>query len=518
MSTNRDPNTLLDLLTDAWVSADADFVNGALSVLSAERQARSTFKLVELPPYSAELDRRVRVAGMVKTALKKRAVSEYEDIVATDVNTWYPSGASISADSAGDLAPMDFKLTDGQELAWTKLVKWLNNDEEPFFVLKGYAGTGKSLLMKKLHALTRWNLYFSAPTNKATKVLSDFIGEQCRTTYSILGLRMVEEDDQQVLSSAKPIDLGSCPILVIDEAGMIPEFMANILRELCDVKGWRVIFVGDPAQLNPVSEPRSIIWSFAPKEYRALLTEVKRFDNQLLALSVEIRNRLKSKSYGSSPILDDNDGTKGVFVMGRRKMMDRIASLSIDDWKTTKVGCWRNKTVAQYTDFIRKRLGFKEEYEPNDLIMMASPMTDSYKRVIAFTDEEFQIKAIEERMIELPEGRIEAREMTLKDSKLTLLVPYDYPAFNEILARRAGLASKADGAERKLLWSRFWNLKNQFQSVRHGYCLTAHRLQGSTLDHIFVDQSDVLANRNEREAYRCLYVLATRPRHSLITF
>jgi hypothetical protein len=200
-------------------------------------------------------------------------------------------------------------------------------------------------------------------------------------------------------------------------------------------------------------------------------------------------------------------------------MMNQIGDMKLEDWKMTKVGCWRNTTVKQYTDFIRKALGFKEEYEPNDLIMMASPMTDANGRIVAYTDEEFQIHSIEERTITVEEGTIDARAITLKDSRLKLLVPYDWPSFNQILTSRGGKASRAeDGMQRKILWRRYWELKNQFQQIRHGYAMTAHRLQGTTLDSIYVDRTDVLANHNTREAYRALYVLATRPKNRFITF
>jgi len=540
----REPSTLLRLLTEAWVAHDMPTIQHVMDVLAHESKGPG---FVTRKPH--------RMAAQLDALMEDRLVKEHTDLKQSRADAEY---GAVTEDSGwtskiappgliqrlvaktldGDLperdptldellagqgrkvvkSPPPIVMTQGQSDAWDKLIVWLK-DDYPFFVLKGFAGTGKSFLMKKLHELTAYNLYFTAPTNKATKVLSDFIGEQCRTTYSLLGLRMVEEDDKQVLSkSGRTPQLGPKPIIVIDEAGMIPRFMADLLKDLADNHGWRVIFVGDPAQLNPVKESRSVVWSFAERHYRALLTEVKRFDNQLLALSIKIRSRLKLKKYGTSPIKDDNDGKEGVFVMPRRQMMDMMKGLTIDDWKTTKVGCWRNKTVKQYNDWIRKNLGLEGEYAPGDLIMMAAPITDSEKRVIAFTDEEFQIRSIEDRTFEIEEGPIEARAITLYDSKIVLYVPKDQSHLNEILSRRANRASKCESHERKLLWQRFWNLKNQFHQIRHGFCLTSHRLQGSTLERIFVDQSDVLANPDEREAYRALYVLTTRPTKALYTF
>lgn len=410
------------------------------------------------------------------------------------------------------------ELTSDQQRAWELLLEWLKTDE-PFFALKGYAGTGKSFLMQKLNILGGLNLHFCAPTNKAAKVLSMFIQERCPTAHSLLGLRMVEDGEQQVLKAGPCApDLGSRPIVVIDEAGMVNKDMAAMLVERCNRKGWRVIFVGDPAQLNPIGEPHSQVWTMAEPEWRVLMREVKRFDNELLKLSIRIRKRLQNKNYESSPIKDQNSNGEGVFVKPRRDFVNEIKSLKLEDFSHTKVGVWRNKAVKRYTELIREGLGFKSEYEPSDLIMMASPIVSETGTIQAYIDEEFQINNIVERSITVDDEDVKVRQMSLIDSSLSLMVPVHPEQVNDLLAKRAAVAQSEDGLARKLAWKRFWELKKRFHNVRHGYAMTAHRLQGSTLDNIFIDQSDVLANQNEREAYRALYVLATRPKHRLTTF
>jgi tRNA(Met) C34 N-acetyltransferase TmcA len=158
-------------------------------------------------------------------------------------------------------------LNEGQSSALTQIHDWLESDEL-YFALRGYAGTGKSTLMKEV-SKANYNLHFSAPTNQATKILSDFIGVTCKTTYSLLGLRMVAEEDTKVLSMGTPPELGYEPILVIDEAGMLQKKLVNILMKM----GYRCLFVGDPAQLNPIGEVRSKAWRIAG-DNKALLTKV----------------------------------------------------------------------------------------------------------------------------------------------------------------------------------------------------------------------------------------------------
>ena len=76
------------------------------------------------------------------------------------------------------------------------------------------------------------------------------------------------------------------------------------------------------------------------------------------------------------------------------------------------------------------------------------------------------------------------------------------------------LAQEAKADKRK--WRHFWDLKDAFHSLRHAYAITAHRAQGSTYEHAYVDWRDILLNRNRQEAYRCLYVACTRPKKVLV--
>ena len=404
-------------------------------------------------------------------------------------------------------------LTTDQQLAWDKIQHWLKTDHG-IFVLRGFAGTGKSYLMKMLKTLPH-NFIFSAPTNKAAQILASFLGQQCKTTYSVLGLKMTAEDDQMVLTGGESMpDLGSKPILVIDEAGMIPTFMAKLLAEAVAEQGWRIIFVGDPAQLNPVGEDRSPVWGLAHPEHRAMLKEVKRFDNQLLKLATKIRAVVKDPEL-KIQIKPDNDAQEGVFVTSSYEFEQGIKSVT--DWSNTKVVVWRNKTADRYNNLIRKSLGYTDPYHIGERILLAAPVV-SDGAILGYTDEELKILEIDERVFSYPEGGVEAYAMAVEDRHYSLYIPKDPGKLQALLNKRAEYASKQVGKARKNAWSDYWDMKGTFQSIRYGYAMTAHRLQGSTYETVYVDQIDILANRNKRESYRCLYVAATRPTKKFITF
>lgn len=400
------------------------------------------------------------------------------------------------------------KLNDDQEKAFKSIRTWLKSDE-PYFALRGPAGTGKSTLMGHVAELDH-NFHFSAPTNKATKVLSDSLGRNAKTTYSLLGARMEANEDQRELTIKSAPDLGQSPIIVVDEAGMVPKILIKLLMQ----QGYRCLFVGDPAQLNPIGETISQAWKLT-REHRVTLTKIERFDNQLLQMSKDIRERLKTKRW-SSPIKDNNDGVEGVFLKSRKAFERSILSLKLEDWDQTKMCVWRNRTVDSYNEMIRGALGFSKRYEIGERILLAAPLTEN-GTIIAYTDEEFVIHEINERVVSMHGADIETLVFNV-DREFSLLVPRSMSKFDAQCNRLAALASHEKGAARKQAWVRFWDFKNTFSVVRYGYAITAHRAQGSTYSRVFLDQSDILANPTKAEAFRALYVCATRPKYSLVSF
>ena len=419
------------------------------------------------------------------------------------------SGVDLNA--LADAQSSDSKgivLNDDQADAFRKIRRWLKSDE-PYFALRGPAGTGKSTLMKFVAELD-YNFHFSAPTNKAAKVLSESLGQRTKTTYSLLGARMEAVEEKKELTINRQPDLGANPILVIDEAGMIPKVLTDLLQRL----GYRCLFVGDPAQLNPIGERISSAWKLT-KDHRVTLRKIERFDNQLLQLSKAIRQCLKHKRW-SSPLRSDNDGNEGVFLTSRRTFERELLSLPLSAWDDTKLCVWRNATVDDYTTKIREALGFKAAYEIGERILLGAPLMDQ-GTIIAYTDEEFVIHEIHERVISMHGADIETLVFNV-NRDFVLNVPVDDAKFTYHKSRLAALASAESGGARKAAWARFWEFSDAFSPARYGYALTAHRLQGTTQKSVFLDQSDILANPNKPEAYRALYVGATRPRLSLRSF
>lgn len=418
------------------------------------------------------------------------------------------------------------ELSEDQQNAWDKIVAWLKGNE-PYFVLKGYAGTGKSFLISKLFSLDDYDFVGLAPTNKAAKVLSSMLGRKCKTIHSYLGIRMTETKETASFELPEVLpEIAPKTVLVVDECGMLNLEVNKFLRKVRKRKDLRVLYVGDPAQLNPVGERYSESWSMAdgPNE-TARLRKVMRFDNQLLSLSVRIRECIAKKQFDKTPIIDDHDENGGVYVQTNKSFLNTISQLKDpEDFVNTKVICWRNKTVNEYNWRIRETLGFLDTYNEKDILLVAEPIKDDNELIIGHIDDELRVLKARKGVKKVdssPEVDVWRLTVSIEGRKtpISLAVPYgEDPTYWNVLKEKASMATAAKGAMRKLLWKEFWKFKNSFHIVRYGYAMTAHRAQGSTYRRVFVDQNDILANQDKRESFRCLYVACTRPTERLYTF
>ena len=133
-----------------------------------------------------------------------------------------------------------YNLTADQFEAWDKINLFIDDIYKPFFVLEGYAGTGKTYLITRLidYFVTerKYDIAVTAPTNKAVKVLfNQSLNQKNKkidfaTTHSILGLRE-EVDGFGNINFVLPPDakpkLDEYKLLFVDEASMINKTLFN---------------------------------------------------------------------------------------------------------------------------------------------------------------------------------------------------------------------------------------------------------------------------------------------------
>lgn len=414
------------------------------------------------------------------------------------------------------------QLNPEQAAALDAIQTFLTSDEQ-FFVLSGYAGTGKTFCIRELVNRTKGRFVFTAPTNKATKVLRESVTTkeykpECRTIYSLLGLRLEASGEVKELSAPEdPIDLSSYKAVIVDEGSMVNENLRKFIHEAADAYGVKFIFMGDPAQLPPVGELRSPIWRI---KTGASLTQVMRHDNQILELATRLRQVVDHPA-PSCKLLDNHTDQEGVWKLTEpefdRQILIAAGNGEFSKPNRAKAIAWRNVTVDRLNKLIRDKIFDR----PSDLwligdrVTFTSPAKDLDDETIATTDDEGIIERVEvEYHAIYGEFKTFRISITLDDNK-PVIARVLHPDSQLAYARKIEELSAA-ARENKRLWRKFWDFKDAFHALRHAYATTAHRAQGSTYDCAFVDWRDVLLNRNRQEAYRCLYVACTRPKRALI--
>lgn len=424
--------------------------------------------------------------------------------------------------------PVTTTLNPDQQAALDSILAWL---DDPYagseYVLAGYAGTGKTFTVRKLIEVFKGRIVFTAPTNKATKVLRATLKAanytpECRTIYSLLGLKLEANGEVKELKVPEdPIDLSQFRLIVVDEGSMLNSTVLAYLRDLVsDHKGLRVLYMGDHAQLPPVGERESPIWTI---ENKSSLTKVMRHDNQILNLATAIRKLVDHPAPNLTGLIKtDKDEHGGVEVINSALMTSRIwaAAHSGELTKgTTKVIAWRNATVDRYNAMARQAI-FGDEagrsfWLPGDRLIFTEPAKDFNDEIVATVDDEGLVEKVIEEYHPI-HGSVKCYRITVQIDQGPLVVAYAvHPAGRAEFARiTESLAQDARSMPRK--WKDFWLFKEAFHSVRHAYAITAHRSQGSTYTTVLGDYKDVLVNRTRHEALRCFYVMCTRPTTSLV--
>lgn len=437
-------------------------------------------------------------------------------------------------------------MTNDQAQALEALDVWFDGTsprESSFFTLSGYAGVGKTwliahwltLLLKRRPGL---RVVVVAPTNKAVDVLRKKCGELevvFRTLDSYLGFRIKRDDDWQMQKSRVEHKGGNekadPDLVVCDEASMVKEEYHAELRH----RRVPVLYVGDPAQLQPVGEDTSPAFKLPDQ---VCMTEVVRQQqgNPIIELATFLRDCIER---GETFILPDvrrfvvpGDGRIAFTPMHN---VHNWAEAALDKGMDCRILAFTNAAVHSHNAAMHERrfhgvplFGAGElalvneafEYKPKDreeilltngeLLRVRSCERDEpiagvevYRVRADFAHKEPLLVNGEPVQSEEPE--LDA--LVAKSPEQALSV---HRAMTDAIytARREGNFAEMDRllGERKPL--------NKLAPLRHAYACTVHKSQGSTYDVALVDFSDVYRSKDMRA--RLMYVAATRPSQFLV--
>ena len=413
-------------------------------------------------------------------------------------------------------------LNEEQASALDSIDGFLSSDAS-FFVLSGSAGTGKTFCVRELVNRTKGRFIFTAPTNKATKVLRESVTRddykpECRTIYSLLKLRLEANGEVKELKAPEdPIDISAYKAVIVDEASMVNAVLFQHIQEASKKFKIKFIFLGDAAQLPPVKELRSPVWELA---FGSKLTKVMRHDNAILVLATALREQV-DRFAPSIKLSQNNDGEQGIWKypgieFEKQIILDVDAGAFVKP-NGSKVIAWRNVEVDKFNSLIRNRI-FPQASGPwlvGDRVLFTAPAKDIDDAPMASTDDEGEVTRVDTEWHAVHgDMKIFRIAITLDDNR-TVVARVLHPESQVRFAKKVEeLSAAANANSRK--WKDFWEFKDAFHSLRYAYAITAHRAQGSTYDTAFVYWQDILSNRNRQEAFRCLYVACTRPRRALV--
>jgi len=168
-------------------------------------------------------------------------------------------------------------LSKSQQRAEKVFRDFLDDPTQHEMVIAGFAGSGKSYLIKYLiNVLDTYNKtqlaimpndpitmpHFTATTNKAAAVLGDMLNysRPTQTIHSLLGLKVKNDYNKGTtyLESTDRTKEMEGVVIFIDEASMIERKLYSIIKQL--TSKCKVVYIGDDYQLPPVFEKNSIVF------------------------------------------------------------------------------------------------------------------------------------------------------------------------------------------------------------------------------------------------------------------
>lgn len=306
-------------------------------------------------------------------------------------------------------------LSDDQSACLDRLGAFLSDPEQRVFLLKGYAGTGKTFLAKGITeflAAQGRAFRLAAPTGRAAKIISEKTRRDARTVhsqiYNFADLREYAVGDGELGSETfkfyaeivKNQDQANA-VYIIDEASLLSDVYSEseffrsgtgyLLRDLISFVGFghgetdrKIIFVGDPAQLPPVgmsaspaldSKYLSQYFGINAVEYELKEVLRQKADSGVIRNVMPLRESLSTGSFSSLRFAFDDD----VHRLRSDDVLPRYMESRATAGPTAPIVITRsNKEAASFNRSIRDALFPGSEFVvPGDrLIVVANSLVD----------------------------------------------------------------------------------------------------------------------------------------------
>ncbi len=443
----------------------------------------------------------------------------------------------------------------------------LSRERDTVFLLKGYAGTGKTSLLAALVRTMKQlqqRVMLLAPTGRAAKVLSSYAEAPAYTIHRKIYRQksIVEMDVFQ-----NDINLRQDTLFIVDEASMIANeaggnsifgtgrLLDDLMHYVYSCDGCRLILVGDTAQLPPVGEEESpalnrrALESYGMEVTELCLTQVVRQleESGILWNATMLRQLIQDDEMAVFPKLRGKS-FPDVRVLPGDELIDALyESYRNHGTDGTIVVTRSNKRANIFNNGIRSRvLDHEEELSGGDLIMVAknnyywaeqeqearskeqdnnnpfasNPLSSAPCSFIANGD-----VAIVQRL------HYERSFYGFRFADATLLFPDYNNKEMEVTVLLDTLQSEAPALTRQQqealfngVWEDYPELTNKRErmkrlrqdiyynalQIKYAYAVTCHKAQGGQWEHVYIDQGYITEEMLTPDYFRWLYTAITR--------
>lgn len=446
--------------------------------------------------------------------------------------------------------------TIGQTKAIDNLLSFLFDSEKfCIFILKGYAGTGKTTLISsfiKTLSENKIKTVLMAPTGRAAKVLSGYADTPAYTIHKCIyrkkSTKNTESDFALNYNKAKDT------VFIVDEASMISNsdingsifgsgrLLNDLLSFVFNDNNCRLIMLGDVAQLPPVGTNLSpaldplFLDTLNMKVYVSELNEVVRqaSESGILNNATLIREKLFTEDY-SLPQLKLKDFNDIIYLKGSELLEEIESCYSKYGRDETKIICRSNKTANKYNLGIRNRiLWMEEDISHGDLLMIVKNNyfwlpENSEIDFIANGDivevvrlgKRYELYGhnyidITIKFVDFPNLEIEVKAIldTLTVDTPSMDNNYYKDLYQQLLIDYQDVVDSKKRHE-KILADPYFNAVQ----IKFAYALTCHKAQGGQWKTVFIDhgwlKTEEMTPENKYEFLRWLYTAITRATEKL---
>ncbi|MDI1355133.1 MAG: AAA family ATPase [bacterium] len=441
---------------------------------------------------------------------------------------------------------LPFVPNNDQQEAIKKITEFIfNGDERSVFILRGYAGTGKTNLIsaftKALPGI-RWRSVLLAPTGRAAKVLSAYSQRPAQTIHRKIFRKQLNAEGGVTFTLGD--NLHKNTLFIVDEASMISadsggeslfnSLLENLFEYVYSGENCKLILIGDTAQLPPVGSTES------PALNREYLQSAFHLNIRLFELKEVARQRLESGILLNATSLRNSIG-KDEFLFPKLTCTADVVNLPGDELEDTLNSCLSNygednviiitrsnKRANLFNQSYRNRIKLVEEdlcagdklmVVKNNYFWLAENSTEA--GFIANGD-----------MLEIT--RIINREQLYNFNFCECVVKFvDYPNLPEQQLKLITDSLNTDSpaltqAEQKSLYENIledvadepirgmrlnYLRKSPYYNalqVKFSYAITCHKSQGGQWPVVFIDQGYLTEENVDEGFIRWLYTALTR--------